>query len=135
MRNYYFLDTSALVGVVLVRDAKHKEATKILDQAEKRGLRPLVSDYIISEALTLLKVRAGNKIAVDFAQKLKNDNSLLTLFIGQKEFNGGLDLFIKYKDKGFSFVDCASFYLMGERKIKKAFTFDKHFEQFGVEVL
>lgn len=135
MKNYYFFDTSAIVALVLVKDIKHEEAVGILNQLEKQGLRPLVSDYIISEVLTLLKVRAGNKPAVNLASKLKDDKSLLILYTGQKEFYGALDLFIKYQDKGFSFVDCVSFALMSDKKIKKAFTFDKHFEQFGFEAV
>jgi predicted nucleic acid-binding protein len=36
----------------------------------------------------------------------------------------------RYTDKDFSFTDCTSFSIMRSLKLKSAFAFDKHFEQF-----
>jgi predicted nucleic acid-binding protein len=35
-----------------------------------------------------------------------------------------------FTDKDFSFTDCTSFSIMSSLKLKSAFAFDKHFEQF-----
>jgi predicted nucleic acid-binding protein len=42
-----------------------------------------------------------------------------------------MTLFKKYSDKEFSFVDCVSFVVMKEQKIKRTYGCDKHFEQMG----
>ncbi|MCJ7747686.1 MAG: hypothetical protein MUP27_08075, partial [Desulfobacterales bacterium] len=39
-------------------------------------------------------------------------------------------IFKGYIDKDFSFTDCTSFSIMRSLKLKSAFAFDKHFEQF-----
>jgi predicted nucleic acid-binding protein len=39
-------------------------------------------------------------------------------------------IFKRYTDKDFSFTDCTSFSIMKSLKLKSAFAFDKHFEQF-----
>jgi uncharacterized protein len=38
-------------------------------------------------------------------------------------------IFGQYADKGFSFTDCTTFAAMKSLKIRKAFAFDRHFEQ------
>ena len=42
-----------------------------------------------------------------------------------------LNLFRKIEDKDLSFIDCTSFTLMKKEGIRKALTFDAHFEQIG----
>ena len=44
-------------------------------------------------------------------------------------------LFFRYRDKDFSFIDCSSFVLMQELKIRPALTLDHHFRQMGFEVI
>jgi predicted nucleic acid-binding protein len=45
------------------------------------------------------------------------------------------DIFDNFQDKNFSFIDCSSFAVMKELNIQKAFAFDRHFEQFGFEII
>ena len=43
--------------------------------------------------------------------------------------NAAFAIFKRYTDKDFSFTDYTSLTIMGALKLKKAFAFDKHFEQ------
>ncbi|PKO21050.1 MAG: hypothetical protein CVU38_16825 [Chloroflexi bacterium HGW-Chloroflexi-1] len=43
----------------------------------------------------------------------------------------GWQLFIERPDKDWSLTDCISFLVMQDRKIRRAFTSDHHFEQAG----
>jgi uncharacterized protein len=43
--------------------------------------------------------------------------------------DGAFAIFKRYHDKGFSFTDCISFAVMKALKLRKAFAFDRHFEQ------
>ena len=49
-------------------------------------------------------------------------------------FAEGFDLYKSYQDKDWSLVDCVSFVVMRQRKIKQALTFDQHFAQAGFEI-
>ena len=42
-----------------------------------------------------------------------------------------VDRYLRYADKSWGLVDCASFIVMRERGITEAFTTDIHFEQAG----
>jgi predicted nucleic acid-binding protein len=44
-------------------------------------------------------------------------------------------LFFQYRDKNFSFTDCASFIVMRETRLTHALTTDTHFRQAGFQVL
>jgi predicted nucleic acid-binding protein len=41
------------------------------------------------------------------------------------------DVILRYTDKGWSFTDCTSFVVMQRLGIRRAFSFDDHFRQFG----
>ena len=41
------------------------------------------------------------------------------------------EIFVKYRDKTFSFTDCSSFALMERIGITEVFAFDEHFTQYG----
>jgi predicted nucleic acid-binding protein len=45
------------------------------------------------------------------------------------------DFFFRYRDKEFSFTDCASFVVMRELKLREALTTDHHFAQAGFTLL
>ncbi|MBI5739622.1 MAG: hypothetical protein HZA16_02775 [Nitrospirae bacterium] len=45
------------------------------------------------------------------------------------------DIFLKYKDKDFSYTDCTSFALMEKLRIDTAFSFDSHFKAMKFHVV
>jgi predicted nucleic acid-binding protein len=62
----------------------------------------------------------NHKAASDFYRNTKEKGDKDTAFT----------IFKRYTDKDFSFTDCTSFSIMRFLKLKRAFAFDKHFEQF-----
>lgn len=53
----------------------------------------------------------------------------------QALFRSGFDLFARRPDKEWSLVDCLSFVVMKQRRLKDALTTDHHFEQTGFRAL
>ena len=131
-----FVDSSAFYLLVNKNEKMHhlaKEAFHkfIYDNNELL----LTSDYIIDETLTLISSRWGKYYAVTFWESISKSSILKLVKLTEKQFYKTVDLFIKYKDHKFSFTDCSSFVIMTDLKISKAFSFDKHFGEFGIEVL
>ena len=46
-----------------------------------------------------------------------------------------IDLFEKYSNLEVSYTDCISFVLMSKNRIKRVFSFDKHFELAGFKII
>jgi len=53
------------------------------------------------------------------------------IYVDEEIQSKAWEIAIKYRDKDFSFTDCASFAVMEMLDIREAFAFDKHFEQYG----
>lgn len=104
-----------------------------LDLNEKQQ-PPLTTDYVLDETLTLLKARADNKTAIEFAKNIYRMD-LKIIYISPKDFKNAVDYFVKYQDKSYSFTDCVSFTVMRNFNIKQVFTFDHHFEQAGFVII
>ena len=81
-RNVIFVDTSAWYAIIDENDQDHAAALgkiRILD-------RPLItSNYIFDETLTLLKSRLGSSIAIQFGQKLWNQEVSALLRITEED--------------------------------------------------
>ncbi len=70
-------------------------------------------------------------MAITLGELLLNDPLFDYVRLTAAEEREAWELAKRYSDKGFSFVDCMSFVVMGRRKLREAFAFDDHFRQYG----
>lgn len=116
------------------KDKYHSEAVRANKDFLDRGYFYITSDYVLDETYTLLRYDVGHKRAVEFGaeiRSLQQMGKIRIVHISQEVLNKAWEIFEKYSDKDFSFTDCSSFGLMDILGMKEAFSFDKHFEQFG----
>ena len=64
-----------------------------------------------------------------------DSSHLIILYTDKKESDDAIEIYQQSYAHEFSFVDCLSFAVMELHGITEAFTFDKHFEQAGFEIL
>lgn len=124
-----FLDSSFLVAFQVEGDSNHGVAVKIMyDIVRGKYGRPIVSDYIFSETVTVILARtrsarkaaqAGEAIRRSYEIR-KADASL---------FEGAWALFKKQTTTKFSFVDCTTLCTLLETDVKNLATFDKEFRK------
>ncbi|MCH8070087.1 MAG: PIN domain-containing protein [Candidatus Marinimicrobia bacterium] len=89
----------------------------------------------MDETYTLLRLDVGHRRTVEFRSELKSlqkISKIKIIHVTQDILEKTWYVFEKYSDKYFSFTDCTSFITMQEMKIKEVFSFDKHFEQYGL---
>lgn len=91
----------------------------------------ITTDYILDETLTLIRMRVGHEEAVNFGRWLSESGVVRLIDVNPKLRETAWEIFKRYSDKYFSFTDCTSFALMRELNISQAFSFDRHFSQFG----
>ena len=125
---YIFVDTSAWYALLDKNDANHYAAVKFYDSL----VHPLVtSNYIADEVITLARIRLGYKVAVEIGQKLWAESIANLIRVMPEDEKKAWEIFVKYRDKTFSFTDCSSFALMERIGITEVFAFDEHFTQYG----
>ncbi|SHF68103.1 PIN domain-containing protein [Desulfofundulus australicus DSM 11792] len=59
----------------------------------------------------------------------------MTLLVDSSAVLALREIIKKYRDKDFSFTDATSFAVMYRYGINLAFTFDRHFKQYGFETV
>jgi len=119
-----FVDTGAWYALVDSDDADHGAAAAFL----AANTIPLItSNFVFSETVTLIRYRIGHEAARSFGQKLKESSFVRVVAVTPADEERAWDIFTKYQDQDFSFVDCTSFVVMERLKLSAAFAFDRHF--------
>lgn len=113
------------------RDPLHDRARDIWHRLSAAGARLHTSVPVVLETFTFLERNAAREAAVAWKTSLTGVKRLQILPCTTKE----LDAAWQYVDRPdlhkLSATDAASFVLMTQRKITKAFTFDAHFATAG----
>lgn len=123
-----FTDSGAWFASVVPWDANHAAAVAWL----KQNREPLLTtDYLIDETLTLLRVRMEKARAAALGEQLFGGRLAAIYFLTENDIRAAWDVFRDYADKEWSFTDCTSKVVMEGLRLTTAFSFDKHFRQFG----
>lgn len=126
-----FIDTGAWLARLDARDQYHRVATERWKRLERSDLRPLTSNLVLAETLTLLARRQNYEYAARQARAIYASTVLDILRPDREQDIEAIDFFEKYADQQVSFTDCVSFALMRRHGINEVFGFDRHFEQAG----
>lgn len=123
-----FVDTGAWYALATPSDPDH-EAAKTFLSAVTEPL--LTSEYIVDELLTLFAVRGQKSKGVEWMHEVLDRGGTHLVKVGDDDFVKALQIYKQFTDKQWSFTDCTSYVLMQRLNVKKAFSFDQHFHQFG----
>lgn len=130
-----FIDTSAHIALINIKDQNYKRAKDFYFENLSSGLRLISTNFVICETLNFLRSRVSLQTAIKFRSNAYSSNILEIVYITKDTEEKAFTILKKYVDKDFSFTDCTSFAVMKHLHMKKAFTFDRHFQQFGFEIL
>ncbi|MGH7177197.1 MAG: type II toxin-antitoxin system VapC family toxin [Tepidisphaeraceae bacterium] len=127
-----FVDTGAWFALLIPDDTDHLAASGWL--AQNRELL-VTSDYVIDETLTLLKARGQMSRALASGRDAFAGRLARIHYLSESEIRASWRTFASFTDKGWSFTDCTSKLIIDRLRIKRAFSFDDHFRQFGSVVV
>lgn len=129
-----FIDSWAWVALVDRRDSKHERADQINEKLLEDGYFFVTSNFVFGEALTTLRYQVGYEEALRFREiftRLIKGRLLKVFRVTEAVEEEAWQIFTKYQDQDFSWVDCTSFALMKREKLMEAFTEDHHFRVMG----
>jgi predicted nucleic acid-binding protein len=124
-----FIDTGAFIALTDADDGHHQTAALFYRTSKEKGARFVSTNFVVCETMNYLRARVSYRVAVLFREKLKKSGLIEIITVTSSIEEEAFALFKRYTDKDFSFTDCTSFSVMKALKLKRAFAFDKHFEQ------
>lgn len=128
------VDTSAHYALADPRDGSHAAASAVVDQLAEGPSRLYTTNLVVAETHALLLARRGRHVALRVLQEI--DLSTMTIVrVSAADERRAREILTRYDDKDFSLTDAASFAVMERLNLRYAFTFDRHFAQYGFTVL
>jgi predicted nucleic acid-binding protein len=123
-----FVDTGAWFAAAVTSDPDHSRASAFI--AGNRD--PYVTtDYVVDELLTLFTSRGLNEKGVEWIRNVLEAGGARLERVTPADFAAALEVYERFQDKSWSFTDCTSYVVIGRLEIRRAFSFDQHFRQFG----
>jgi hypothetical protein len=120
-----FVDTSAWYSANVPTDPQYRVVQKVLASAE----RLVTTDYVLDETLTLLKARGHADRARHLGTRLFDGRSAHLVYLKEQDVAQAWVIFSTYRDKAWSFTDCASYVVMKRLAVSQAIALDEHFHQ------
>ena len=135
MANETFVDTSGFYSLLVHRDRNHAAAADYMARAARDQVRFVTTDYVLDEAVTLLKARGHGKLIGPLFDAIDNSATMRMEWTTSERFDEARRFCIRHADKAWSFTDCVSFLVMQSLSLIAALTSDRHFAQAGFQVL
>ena len=130
--NYVFVDTGAWYPYLDRKDPDHHLAAGILEQY---SAQLLTTNFVMDEAITLLRYRAGTAVAIQFGELLFSGAVSKIVHVSRQDQQKAWKLFQKYNGHCFSYTDCTSFVVINRLKISTTIAFDSDFREYGLHCL
>lgn len=130
-----FIDSDALIGIVLSKDAYRVNAHKILDDLAGSGEELVTSWESIDEVATKLAMYHNKQAARDFIACVFETSRLTIQFIDASLSREALVIFNKQTSKNVSLTDCANIAICRSLGITTVFSFDPYYKKNGLILL
>lgn len=126
-----FVDTAAWVALRYRRDQHHGRARTLLRRLRSDGLGLVTTEWVLAEAVTLLKARGAVDHALALGDAIQAGRLGYLVESTPERRRRAWDLFVRYRDRRVGWVDCASFAVMEEMGLGQFFGFDEDFVRAG----
>lgn len=126
-----FVDSSYFIVRLMPRDQHHLAASGAVESS----LRYVTSSLVLNETISVLQARGYLSQALEFLREVRAIPELRNVYADAVLQADAWDLFHRLGGTGATAVDCESFAIMRSLSIRKAFTFDEHFQRAEFEIL
>ncbi len=124
-----FVDTSALLALLVGSDQAHEKAKEGFGRLRAERASLVTSSYVLVETYALLQSRIGMGAVRVFREVFAP--LLEVLWVDEATHERALDSLLLRDVRKLSLVDATSFELMRANRLDRAFAFDAHFREEG----
>jgi len=129
-----YLDTSAFLAILNPSDRNHQSAITAWSELGKRQDHLVISNYVMIEAIVLLHARFGTQAAERYLGDILP--VVEVVWADVKSHLAAVTAMLAHPGTGGpSLVDCMSFEVIRERRITDVFTYDRHFDGRGFDII
>ena len=121
------VDASAFAALANVDDQNHGLAREIWKRIQYERLAPFTTSFIVAETHALLVARAGRITARNWL----GGQAVPEAWVTEADYARARDIIQRHRDKSYTLTDATSFGIMERLRVRLAFTFDTHFDQYG----
>ncbi|MDJ0761998.1 MAG: PIN domain-containing protein [Myxococcota bacterium] len=125
-----FVDTSAILALLVANDENHDDAVHKFDALRLEKAELVTNSYVLVETYALL----GRRFGASAVRRFRNNFAPLlnVTWVDEEMHEAGLDLLADQSKRRLSLVDAVSFAQMNAQRIDRAFAFDRHFSSHGL---
>jgi len=127
-----FVDTGAFYALADRKDPAHSRARRFYKECKGSYL---TTDFIFAETMSLMTKRLGKETSVAFGQGILSSPAIRIEEPSVPVREAAWSIFSQQLDKDYDLIDCISFSIMDAFGIREAFGFDRHFRQYGFQLL
>lgn len=127
MKRAVLWDSSAVLALLDADDADHRAAAAIAREIASERRPSFITNYVEVETHALLLRKLGRALAREWLLSA----GLPVIRVSPQEERRAKELLENYSDKDWSLCDSISFAVISSRNVDAAFSFDRHFLQFG----
>ena len=120
-------DSSAILALLDADDADHQRAVSVARQIASEKRPSFITNYIEVEAHALLLRKLGRTLAREWL--LTATLPVVRALAGEEQ--RAKEILARHTDKDWTLCDAISFAVLDARRVRRAFTFDHHFRQYG----
>jgi predicted nucleic acid-binding protein len=125
-------DSSAILALLDANDADHERAVRVAREIALARRPSFITNYIEVEAHALLLRKLGRMLAREWL--LTGGLPVVRALPAEEDL--AREIIARHSDKNWSLCDAISFAVLDARRVRRAFTFDRHFQQYSrIEVL
>jgi predicted nucleic acid-binding protein len=127
MRHAVLWDSSAILALLDADDADHARAASVARSIAEKERPSFITNYIEAETHALLLRKLGRALALEWLL----NGGLPVIRALPREEERAKEILSRHADKDWSLCDAISFAVMEVRDVPAAFSFDRHFRQYG----
>jgi predicted nucleic acid-binding protein len=127
MRRDVLWDSSAILALLDADDADHAKAARTARKIAQERRPSFITNYVEAETHALVLRKLGRALALEWLLR----GGLPVIRVLPSEEERAKEILSRHSDKDWSLCDAISFAVLEIREVRSAFSFDRHFRQYG----
>jgi len=129
-----FIDTAGYYAAIDAGDERHGAAAVTMEDLAGSDGQLFSTNYVVAEIHALTVGRHGPRLGARVLAELEG-GAIQIIYATPEHERRAREILVQYDDKAFSLADAVIFAVMERLRIPAAFTFDRNFVQFGLQVM